>query len=213
MITIHRRTIVLCAMAALAAAGLLVGSAGWVGIDFGPVGAIVLYTALWLLLVYLAKHSDAAFPPDSSLAERQGWVSLLFVTLIALHFGAFLLALPGLGSVADQISNPASRKFGINVGMLIFVWISVAGVLRAQNREAVELDERDLRIQHAAGRFANGLMASLMMGTVVLLVLLPEQSHSWMRPLIVGNALLGLLITRTLTESICIVIQHRRERA
>ena len=213
MIKIQRRTSLICVLAALGAVGMFLGPDGWLGFDLGPVGAVVLYAALWLLIVNLARHSDAVFPPDSSLAERQGWVSLCFVTLIFFHFLSFLQALTGLGAMADQISNPTSRRFGVNLGMLIFVWISVAGILRSQNRDSVELDERDLRILNAAGRFANGLMASLMMGFVVLLALMPEQSRSWMRTLIVGNALVGLLIVRTLAENIYLVILYRRARA
>jgi hypothetical protein len=55
--------------------------------------------------------------------------------------------------------------------MLIFGWILVAGVVRSQNPDPVELDERDLRIQHAAGRVANGLMAMLMLGVVAALAI------------------------------------------
>ncbi len=213
MTSIHRRTGLLLAVAALGAAGMFLGPDGWFGIDIGPVGAAVLYAALWLLVFHLAKNSDAAFPLDASLAERQAWVSLVFVTLIVCHFGNFLLALPELGAAADQISNPASRKFGFNLVLVLFGWIAAAAVLRAQNREAVELDERDLRIQHAAGRFANGLMAFMMIALVVLLAFLPEQSRDWMRPLIVGNALLGLLLARSLAESIFTVLRYRREHA
>jgi hypothetical protein len=213
MIKIQRRTSMVCTLAALGALGVFLGPDGWLGFAFGPVGAVVLYALLWLLIANLAKHSDAIFPPDSSLAERLSWVSLVFVTLIFFHYLNFLQALAGLGAEADQISNPASRGFGINLGMLIFVWISVAGILRAQNRDSPELDERDLRIQNAAGRLANGLMASLMIGFVVLLALLPEHSGRWMRPLIVGNALVGLLIVRTLAENVHLVMRYRRERA
>ena len=50
-----------------------------------------------------------------------------------------------------------------------------------------------------------------MMGFVVLLAFLPELSRSWMRPLIVGIALVGLLIARALAENIHVVIRYRRE--
>jgi hypothetical protein len=213
MTSIQRRIGLLAVMGAVGAAGMFLGPDGWFGIDLGPVGATVLYAALWLLLILLARHSEAAFPEDSSLAERQGWVNLVFVTLIFLHYLNFLLALPGLGAAADQISNPASRKFGINLGMVMVLWIAVAGVVRSKNRDAVELDERDMRIQHAAGRFASGLMASLMIGLVVMLATMPEHARGWMRPLIVGNALIGLLIARQLAESIYTVLRFRRERA
>lgn len=213
MTSIQRRTGLLLAVAVLGASGMFFDADGWFGIDIGPVRATVLYGVLWLLLMHLARHSEAVFPADSPLAERQAWVCLVFVSLIVFHFCNFLVILPALGAEADQISNPASRRFGISLGMLMFAWIVVAGILRSQNREAVELDERDLRIQHAAGRFAHGLMACIMIGFVVLLATLPEQSRSWMRPLIIGNALIGLLIARTLAESTFKVLRYRCEPA
>jgi hypothetical protein len=186
---------------------------GWLGIDIGHVGSALLYAAMWLLLIHLAKHSEAAFPLDAPLAERQAWVSVAFVTLIALHWLNFVLALPELGAEADQISNSASRAFSINLGMLIFGWIVVAAVVRTGNRESVQLDERDLRIQHAAGRVGSGLMAMLIIGLIAALAMQPDLLAAWLRPLIVANALVGLLIAKTLSENVYIVVRYRRERA
>jgi hypothetical protein len=179
--------------------------------DIGPIGSAVLYAALWLFVIHLSKHSEAAFPADAPLAERQAWVAVVFVTLIALHWLNLVIALPGLGAVADQISNPASRPFAVNLGMLIFGWIVVAGVVRSGNREAVELDERDLRIQHAANRAGSGLMAVLIIGLIAALATQPELLAPWLRPLIIANALVGLLIAGTLTENVYIVVRYRRE--
>ena len=67
-------------------------SLGWY---FDPVRTVVLYAVLWLLLMDLAQHCDAIIAPDSSLL-------LLALTATAL---------------ADQISNPPSRKFDINPGV------------------------------------------------------------------------------------------------
>ena len=50
--------------------------------------------------------------------------------------------------------------------MLLIGWIVVASVVRARNRETVELDERDLRIQHAADRAGSGLMALLIVALI-----------------------------------------------
>ena len=189
---------------------MFLGPDGWLGIDIGPVGASVLYAALWLFVIHLSKHSESAFPPDSSLAERQAWVSVAFVTLITLHWLNFMAMLPGLGAQADEISNPASRRFAINFGMTIFAWIVVAGVVRSGNREAVELDERDLRIQHAAGRVGSGLLAVLIIGLISALATQPEIFSPWLRPLIVANALIGLLIAKTLAECVYTVVRFRR---
>jgi hypothetical protein len=213
MTTAHRRSWLLLCLAALGAAGMFLGPDGWLGIDIGPIGSAVLYAALWLLLIHLSMHSEEAFPADAPLAERQAWVAVVFVSLIALHWLNFVIALRGLGAEADQISNPASRPFGVNLGMLIVGWIVVASVLRSGNRDAVELDERDLRIQRAASRAGSGLMALLIVGLISALVTQPELLAPWLRPLIVANVLVGLLIANTLTENAYIVVRYRREHA
>jgi hypothetical protein len=97
--------------------------------------------------------------------------------------------------------------------MLIVGCIVVTGVVRSQNPDPVELDERDLRIQHAADRMANGLMATLMLAAVVALATAPQIFAGWMRPLIVANLLIGLLIAKTLTENVYTVVRYWREHA
>jgi hypothetical protein len=213
MTALHRRKWWLLSLAALGAAGMFLWPDRWLGIDAGPVGSAVLYAALWLFMIHLSRHSDTVFPADAPLAERQAWVATGFVGLIAIHYLNFLFALPSLGAEVDQIANSASRPFGINLGVLVVGWIVVAGVVRSQNPDPVALDERDLRIQHAAGRVANGLMAVLVLCMVVTLAIAPQIFEAWMRPLIVANLLIGLLIANTLTENVYVVVRCWRERA
>ena len=212
MAGLQRRTQILLSLAALGAAGMFFGPDAWFGIDIGPVGAAVLYAAIWLFVIHLSRSPAGIFPEDASPAERQGWVTLVFVLLIAIHFLNFVAALPTLGGAADQISNPVSRRFGINLGMLLVAWIVVGGILRAQNTDGIEADERDLRIQHSSQRAAGGVMSAIIIGLVALLATFPGHAQAWMRPLIVGNVLLGLLIARTLTESVFLVARYSRER-
>jgi hypothetical protein len=212
MFATHRRKWILLSLAALGAAGMFFGPDGWHGLDIGPIGATVLYAAIWLFVIHLSIHSNDVFPAHASLSEKQSWVSLAFVLLITFHFLNLLDSLSDMGALADEISNPASRNFGMNLGMLIFAWIVVGGIVRAQNADTVELDERDLRIQRAAHRFSGGLMSMQIIGLIALLAIFPEQAQPWMRPLIVGNFLLGLLIVKTLVESIFLVARYARER-
>ncbi len=207
-----RRTQILLSLAALGAAGMFFGPDGWFGIDIGPVGAAALYAAIWLLVIQLSRSSTGIFPEDASPAERQGWVAMVFVLLISIHFLNFVAALPTMGAAADQISNPASRRFAFNLGLLLVTWIVVGSILRAQNTEGIEADERDLRIQHSAHRAAGGVMSAIIIGLVALLAIFPGHAQAWMRPLIVGNVLLGLLIAHTLTESVYLVARYSRER-
>ena len=85
--------------------------------------------------------------------------------------------------------------------------------MRAGNRETVGLDERDLRIQHAADRAGSGLMALLIVALIAALATQPELLAPWLRPLIVANALIGLLIAKTLTENVYTVVRYRRGHA
>jgi len=192
---------------------MFLGPDGWLGIDIGPLGSAILYGALALFVIHLSRHADEAFPADASLAERQAWVATAFVTLIYLRWLTFMTLLPDLGAAADEISNPASRRFVIHLGMLIVAWIVVAKVVRSGNREAVELDERDLRVQNDASRAGSALLAVMIIGLISALATRPEWMSPWLRPLIVANALVGLLIGKTLTENVYAVLRYRRGRA
>jgi hypothetical protein len=191
---------------------MFLGGEGWLGIDFGPVGAALLYAGLWLFVFQLANNAREVFPEEWSLAEKLSWVALVFVALIGFHVVNLLAALPDLGPGADQLRNSATRPLWTNVGMLIFGWIVVGSMLRRQNAAGVELDERDLRIAHRASRFADGSLMLLIICLVVMLVLVPEYSRTWLRPLIVANVLIALLIARALAENVYTVLRYRRER-
>lgn len=208
---LSRRVRLLLSLIALGAtAASLTLSAGRV--DLGAIGGTLVYLGLIVLAGLLAKRPDEFFSPDAPSAERQGWVSLIFVALIAMSFAGFLFALPGLGAEADQMSNSLSRPFARHVGMLIFGWIVCAGLVRGAQGEAVELDERDLRIRHRAQRLAAGVMSCIMVGAIVLLAMRGAEMQSWMRPLVVANLLLGLLIVQQLVEQLYVVARYRQTR-
>lgn len=191
MTTVHRRRLFLLILAASGAAGMFLGPHGWFGIGMGSVGSAVLYAALWLLMIHLSRHSVEAFPPDASRAP-------------SLHWFTFTLALPAPGAAAGQVSNSASRPFGTNLGLLIICWIVVAGVV---------LDERDLRIQRAAGRAGSGIMAVLIVVLISAPVTQSELLAPWLRLLILANALIGPLVPSTLSENLYSVFRYRRENA
>jgi hypothetical protein len=208
-----RRTQVLLAVAALGAAGMFLGPDDWHGIDLGPVGSTVLYAALWLFLLHLAKFSAEVFPDHWSQAEKQAWIATVFLALVSFHVANLLLALPELGAEADRLRNTATRSLWINLGVLIVGWMVIGSAVRRQDAGTVQLDERDLRVAHRASRVADGTLALLIVWLVVALVALPEQSRTWLRPYIAANVLIALLIARTLAENIYTVWRYRRERA
>jgi hypothetical protein len=212
MTRIQRRLQAVLAVAAVGAAGMFLGGEGRLGIDFGPVGSAVLYAALWVFVVHIARHAGQVFPAEWSLAEKQAWVALVFVALIAFHMLNLLAALPDLGAEADHMRNSATRPLWTHVGMLFVGWIVVSSILRKHESGDVELDERDLRTAHTASRFANGAMTLLIISLVVALIALPEYSRTWLRPLIAANLLIALLIARTLVGNIYTVLRYIRER-
>jgi hypothetical protein len=55
-------------------------------------------------------------------------------------------------------------------------------------------------------------MSMLIIGLIVLLAWSPETAQRWMRPLIIGNALIGLLIVKTLSENVYAIARYWRER-
>ena len=62
MFALHRRKWILLSLAALGAAGMFFGPDGWHGLDIGPIGAAVLYAAIWLFVIHLSMHSNEVFP-------------------------------------------------------------------------------------------------------------------------------------------------------
>ena len=212
MTRIQRRVQVLLALAALGVAGMFLGGEGWLGIDLGPVGASVLYAALWVFVIHLARYAGQVFPEAWSPAEKQAWVALVFVALVSFNMSNLLAALPGLGAAADELRNSATRPLWTNLGILMVGWIVVAGMLRKQDAGGVERDERDLRIAHKAARIADGVMTLFIICLVVVLIALPEQSRTWLRPLVAANVLIALLIARTLVENVYTALRYRRER-
>jgi len=212
MTRIQRRVQVLLALAALGAAGMFLGGEVGLGIDFGPVGATVLYAALGVFVFHLARYAGQVFPEEWAPAEKQAWVALVFVALVSFNMINLLAALPDLGAAADELRNSATRPLWTNLGILMVGWIVIAGILRKQDAGGVERDERDLRIAHQAARIADGVMMLFIICLVVALVALPEQSRTWLRPLIAANVLIALLIARTLVENIYTVLRYRRER-
>ena len=212
MTRIHQSRHALLVMAALGTAGMVLGGGDWLGIDFGSAGGALLYAALWVFVIQLARHAHDVFPETWSLAEKQAWVALVFLVLFSFHMLKLLDALPDLGPEADRMSNSATRPLSANVGMLTVAWIVVSSMLRKQDAGNVGRDERDLRIAHSASRFADGTTSALILSLVVTLIALPEHSRTWLRPLIAANVLIALLIARALVENVYTVLRYHRDR-
>lgn len=97
--------------------------------------------------------------------------------------------------------------------MSIFGWMVMGSILRQQDSGDVQFDQRDLRIAHRASRVADGALALLVVWLVVALMALPDQSRTWLRPLIAANLLIAVLVAHAVVESICTLWGYRREHA
>ena len=170
---------------------------------YRPVGGALIYGALLLFLFFISNQADGVFSRRCVSGGARGMGGRGFRGAHHLSVHRLSRRAAGARCRGRQIANPASRRFGMNLGMLIFGWILVGSALRARQSGAGRSSMNVIcafGMRRAASR--NGLMSMMMIGLIVLLCSLPEQSRSWMRPLMVGNSLVGLLIARTLAENI-----------
>ena len=56
-------------------------------------------------------------------------------------------------------------------------------------------------------------MAVLIIGLIAALATQPERCAPWLRPLIVANVLVGLLVARALAENVYSIIRYRIQQA
>jgi hypothetical protein len=201
----------------LALVGALAGLFGpqervW-GVDLGATGISVFAFTLWTGAWLFARHPDAIFPPEWSIAERRAWVGLLFLTLVALNFVRFMVAIAHLDSPPASIAELPSRHFLWNLAVLLIAWAVVAKTVRGSQQELVELDERDLRMHRSADRASDWALTFVVIAIIVLLAFVPaERLAWWLMPLVAAHALIGLLIGRAFVEHACLVAYYARER-
>ena len=183
------------------------------GFDLGATGTVVFGFALWVGAWLFARHPDAIFPPEWSIAERRAWAGLLFLTLVLLNFVRFLVAIAHLDVPPVSMGELPSRHFMWNLFVLLIAWAVVADALRGPKTELVERDERDLRIQRLAHRAGDWALTLVVIAVVLLLAFVPaERLAWWLMPLIAANLLIGLLIGRSFVEHASLVVLYVRER-
>jgi hypothetical protein len=179
----------------------------------GATGTAVFGFTLWTGAWLFARHPDAIFPAEWSIAERRAWAGLLFVALVSVSFVRFMLAIANLDSPPVEIAELPSRHFMWNLFVLLIAWAVVAKTIRGSGSDIVELDERDLRMERAADRGGDLAFKLVVVGIALLLAYLPAaRLEWWLSPLIAAHALIGLLIGRSLVEFACLVACYALER-
>jgi hypothetical protein len=183
------------------------------GVDLGATGTAVFGFTLWIGALLFARHPDAIFPPEWSIAERRAWVGLMFLTLVSVNFVKFMVTLAQLDSPPVSIAEIPSRHFLWNLFVLLIAWAVVASTVRGPRTELVELDERDLRMQHSADRAGDWALTLVVIACVLLLAFTPADRLAWwLTPLITANALISLLIGRSWVEHAVLVARYALER-
>ena len=213
MASVSRLAWLLLAVALLGAlASLFAPAERWLGLDFGSAGTALFGFALWAGAWLLAKQPDRVFSSDWPIAERRAWAGLLFVLLIFLNFARFMYAL-SQQEAPQSIGEMPTRHFIFNISMLLVSWIVVSKTIGSDAASAVEFDERDRRIQRAADRGADLVFTLVAICCIGLLVTLPAQILAWwLAPLIAAQVLVGMLIVKSLSEYLYLVVSYARER-
>jgi hypothetical protein len=170
------------------------------GVDLGATGTAMFGLTLWTGAWLFARHPDAIFPTEWSIAERRAWAGLLFLTLVSGSFVRFMIAMAQLDVPPVSIAELPSRHFLWNLFVLLIAWAIVAKALRGPQKDVVELD-------------GNAAFIFVVIAIVLMLAYLPAEHLTWwLSPLVAAHALIGLLIGRSFLEHVLLVAQYARDR-
>jgi hypothetical protein len=214
MWTARRQAAVLLGVGAVTGLLALFGPAErWGGVDLGATGAALFFLTLLAAIALFALRADQVFPEDFSVAERRAWIGILFVVLVLLSFLRFMWALSHEPAPAQTLDDLYAKHFLQHLFSLIVAW-KVLSHLIGRPSGAVQLDERDLRLEHSAVRAGDVALTAIIIAGVCALAFVPAPSLAWwLAPIVLANLLIGLLIARALVEHVvltCAYIAARR---
>lgn len=209
MYSAQRLARVLLVMGLLAAGFALFGpSERWGGVDLGATGAVLFMFSLAAAIWLCATRSEEIFPESMSIAERRAWVGLVFIVVILATFARELLVLSGDAVIPERIHDLFAHGFMQRYLVLVLAWAVVSHLVGRDGGVAV--DERDMRMQHRAGRAADWALTLIVVVAIVVLVSVPRASMSWwLAPVVLANVLLGLLMVKSLVEHVVLAIAYR----
>ena len=197
---------VLILLAVIAFIGDLFGPAErWWGVDIGATAAGLFRLALIGSAVLVGLRPREVLPETWSLAEGRAWLGLAFMTMILLAFAKLLWNLAQLPEVPVTPSQVPAGHFLRDLVLIYIVWL-VTSMLLGRGAGAVELDERDLRMQNRADRVGDWALVGAIAQCILMLVVFPAALLKWwLAPMILAHALIGFLIVRTLVEHAALV--------
>jgi hypothetical protein len=213
MWTVRRLWRALIALAFTACVASLFGPAApWWGVDIGAVGSNVFHLAVIASTVVAAMRPREIFPEEMAIAECRAWVGCVFTAMILLGFAKYLAMLAHLEAVPTNFHDLPFRHFQVLLVTLFIAWGVTSGVL-AHGAGAIESDERDLRLRHAADRDGDWALTFIVIGCVVLLMAVPAQRLDWwLEPIILANVLIGVLVVKVQVESVALVTRYAQTR-
>ena len=201
--------------AAILAVGVVAGLAAlfgpaerWGGVDLGATGAALVGLTLLAAIVLFARRAEQIFPDDSSVAERRAWIGTLFMVFVLLSFLRFMWALSHQPVPPRTLDDLYAKHFMQQLFGLLLAW-QVMSYLIGRHAGAVQLDERDLRLQHSAARAGDLALTVIIVGCVCILALLPASMLAWwLAPIVLANLLIGLAVARSLVEHLVLAFAY-----
>lgn len=194
------------APAALALWLLVATPSRWLGIDTGPLGAMLLLGATWVGLWLASRIPDDA-DAAASPGEQRRWVALVFTTAI----GALMLAKAEVFAAAQSVAD--LRDVGRTIGMLLAGWAIFGAILHHRIGARVQVDERDRVVEANADAWSHGALACAVIGYAVLFGFSPADRLRWATPIVIANLLMFALVWSCFVGGVVAVWRYRRDRA
>ncbi len=196
----------------LAAIAALFGPAGrWFGVDIGATGAALFILTTGAAIALFAIRGEQVFPEDMSVAERRGWVGLIFIGIILLSLARHLWTLHAF--VPARVDEFFAHHIVQRLFVLIVAWAVISHLIgHAAGR--VESDERDLRLRRRADRAGDWALTLIVIACICVLASVPVTLLEWwLTPVVLANVLIGLLIAKSFVEHLVLTYAYRAGRA
>jgi len=208
MCSAQRQAAVLVGIAVVTGLAALFGPAErWGGVDIGATGSALFCLALVAAVIFFARR-PRVFPDDASVAEQRAWIGLLFIGFVLLSFLRFMWAVSHQPEAPRTLNDLYALHFMQHLFSLIVAWQLISHVV-GRHAGTIQLDERDLRLQHAADRAGDWMLTVVLVACVCALALLPASLLVWwVAPIVLANLLIGLLIGRSLVEHLVLTLAY-----
>lgn len=179
-------------------------------LPLGWLGMCLFVAAVWFSVAQLQATPPSDEEAQIAPGEWQAWVGVAFVgaVIVTILLKAHLL-LPEV-----PISrNPEAGAAGTSIGTLFVAWLVLTQVLKRRWAGRVQADERDVRIEQAAGGWARAATVFCVVGIAVLLGFSDtERLRGFSYPFIAQMLMLALLCGLWVEQLVAAVLYWRDRR-